>query len=163
MGTESETEKTALVVAEVDERFHFHDEQSASWVVRKIVEERVHRQRVAEWFESETRRSERREAFLLHRFGAELAEWTRRQLSRQCARQRSIHLPAGRIGFRVEPTRIVVADQPQLIAWCRSHLPSAVKVVQSVLKNELRQHIRNTGECPHGAQIIGGGEKFFIT
>jgi len=146
----------------IDDTFHVRDEQSASWVVRKIVEERAHRQRVAGWFEAETRRSERREQFLLHRFGAELAEWARQQLAKRFGKQRSIHLPGGRIGFRVEPTHIVVADEPKLIAWCRQHLPSAVKVVQSVRKTEINQHIKNTGECPDGAELAGGGEKFFI-
>lgn len=162
MPTDSEIDESRLVVAEVDERFHVRDEQSASWVVRKIIEERAHRQRVVAWSEAETRRSERREQFLMHRFGAELAEWARQQLAKQFGKQRSIHLPAGRIGFRVEPTRIVVADQPQLIKWCRQHLPSAVKVVESVRKVELKQHIKNTGECPDGAELAGGGEKFFI-
>lgn len=162
MPGESDIDGIALVVAEVDERFHVRDAQSASWVVRKIVEERAHRRRVADWFEAETRRSEHREAFLLRRFGAELSEWVRRELATQHGKQRSIHLPAGRVGFRIEPTRIVVADEPKLIAWCRQHLPTAVRVVQSVLKTEINQHIKNTGECPDGAEVAGGGEKFYI-
>jgi len=152
----------ALEFAEVDDRFHVRDEQSASWVVRKIVEERAHRLRVANWCVAETRRSERREQFLMHRFGAELAEWVRQQLAKQFGKRRSVHLPAGVVGFRAEPTRIIVADEPKLIAWCRQHLPSAVKVVQSVLKTEINQHIRSTGECPDGAEVAGGGEKFFV-
>lgn len=162
MPTESETDDAAIVVAEVDDRFHVRDEQSASWVVRKINEERAYRRRVADWCEAETRRSERREAFLLHRFGAELADWTRRQLAKQFGKRRSVPLPAGIVGFRIEPTRIVVADEPKLISWCRKHLPTAVKVVTSVLKSEINSHIKTTGECPDGAEIAGGGEKFFI-
>lgn len=161
MPTDLEDED-ALVVAEVDERFHVRDEASASWVVRKVNEERAHRARVEKWYEAEMRRSQRREAFLLHRFGAELMDWTQQQLTRQFGKRRSIHLPAGIIGFRVEPTRVVVADEPRLLAWCRQHLPSAVKVVASVLKSEIAIHIKETGECPDGAEMAGGGEKFFI-
>ncbi len=160
MPTDCDAEDAAIVVAEVD-RFHVRDQSSASWVLRKIVEERAHRQRVGEWFEAEIRRSERREAFLLHRFGAELAEWTREQLAQQFGNHRSIDLPAGTIGFRNEPTRVVVNDEPKLIAWCRQHLPTAVKVIESVLKTEINQHIKSTGECPDGAELAGG-EKFFI-
>src|SRR5262249_50253278 len=83
MPTEVEADDIALVVAEVDERFRIHDERSASWVVRKVVEERAHRQRVAAWFAAETRRSERREQFVLHRFGAELSDWAQQQLAQQ--------------------------------------------------------------------------------
>lgn len=159
MSTETDIIEPA---AEIDEAFHVRDERTASWIVRKIVEERAHRRRVAEWFEAETRRSERREQFLLHRFGAELSEWVRQQLARQFGKRRSIHLPGGVVGFRVEPTRIVVADEAKLVAWCQQHLRSAVKVVQSVLKTEINQHIKSTGECPDGAEIAGGGEKFYI-
>jgi hypothetical protein len=162
MPTESEIDESALVLKEVDDRFHVRDDQSASWVVRKISEERAYRQRVAVWCDAETRRSEGREAFLLHRFGAELTEWTRQQLAKQFGKRRSIHLPAGVVGFRVEPTRIVVADEPKLIAWCRQHLPMALKVVQSVVKSEINAHIKGTGECPDGAEIAGGGEKFYV-
>src|SRR3954471_20856264 len=119
-------------VLEVDDRFHVRDERTAAWVVRKILEERAHRERVAKWHEAETLRSQRREQFLMYRFGAELAEWARQQLAQQFGKRRSIHLPSGTIGFRTEPTKIVVADEPKLIAWCRQHLPSAVKVVESV-------------------------------
>lgn len=148
--------------AEADQAFHVQDERTASWVVRKIVEERAHRQRVAEWAAAETRRSERREDFLHRRYGGELADWARRQLATRHGRQRSIHLPAGRIGFRLEPPRIVVADEPKLLAWCRRHLPSALRIVESVQKAELKRHVQNTGECPGGAEIAGGGEKFYV-
>src|SRR5437763_5583553 len=105
------TKRDEIGIREVKNAFHVCDDRSAAWVVRKIVEERAHRQRVADWCESETRRSERREQFLLHRFGAELADWTRQQLQAQYGSRRSLHLPSGVVGFRTEPTRIVVADE----------------------------------------------------
>jgi hypothetical protein len=160
--TEIDPDDSAIIHGEVEERFSVRDEQSAAWVVRKIVEERTHRQRVADWYEAETRRSERREQFLLYRFGAELSDWTRHQLSRQYGKRRSIHLPSGTVGFRTEPTKVVVTDEITLIGWCRQHLPTAVKVVESVLKTEVSHHVKQTGECPDGAELAGGGEKFFI-
>jgi Bacteriophage Mu Gam like protein len=158
----TETEDSTVILTEVDDRFHVRDEKSASWVVRKIVEERAHRQHVNDWHEAETRRSERREQFLLQRFGGELAEWTRSQLEQQYGNRRSLHLPAGTVGFRAEPTRIVIGDEMKLIGWCRQNLPSAVKVVESVLKSEISAHIKSSGECPDGAELAGGGEKFYI-
>jgi hypothetical protein len=160
--TEVEPDEGAIILREVDEQFTVRDEKSAAWVVRKIVEERTYRERVAGWCEAETRRSERREQFLFHRFGGDLSDWTRRQLESQYGSRRSIHLPSGVIGFRTEPTRIVVADEQKLIAWCSRHLPSAVKVVESILKSEISAHIKSSGECPDGAELAGGGEKFFI-
>jgi hypothetical protein len=162
MSTEIEADDSALVLREVDERFHIRDERSASWLVRKVVEERAYRQRVADWCAAETLRSERREQFLLNRFGTELADWTRQQLAKQYGKRRSIHLPSGIVGFRTEPTKIAVLDEPKLIAWCRASLPSAVKVVESVLKSEINAHIKQTGECPDGAELVCGGDKFYV-
>ena len=75
---------------------------------------------------------------------------------------RITHLPSGIVGFRVEPTKVIVSDEPKLIAWCRQHLPSAVKIVESILKSEVSAHIKQTGECPDGAELAGGGEKFYL-
>jgi hypothetical protein len=160
--TDLDDDDAAVVLAEVDERFHVRDEASATWVVRKINEERAHRRRVMQWHEAELRRSERREAFLLHRFGAELTDWTRQQLAKQFGKLRSIHLPSGIVGFRVEPTRIVIADQPTLIAWCRAELPSAIKTVEHLLKSEINALVKASGEIPPGAELAGGGERFYI-
>src|SRR5437667_11194483 len=102
MPIDAEADDGAIVLREVDDRFHVRDEQTASWVVRKIVEERAYRQRVDDWYETETRRSERREQCLLHRFGAELTEWTRRELEARYGNRRSLQLPSGIVGFRVE-------------------------------------------------------------
>jgi hypothetical protein len=158
----TEADDDPAIAIEVDDRFHVRDEQTAAWVVRKVVEERAHRQRVADWYEAETRRSERREQFLLHRFGAQLSDWTRHQLHQQYGKRRSIHLPSGVVGFRTEPARIVVTDERKLLDWCRGHLQSAVKVVESILKGEISAHLKETGECPEGAELAGGGEKFYI-
>ena len=68
-------DEVEIVIREVDETFHVRDESGANWVLRKIVEERAYRERVARWCEAETLRSERREQFLMHRFGGELEEW----------------------------------------------------------------------------------------
>src|SRR5438067_492799 len=126
MSTELVSADVALVVAEVDERFHVRDEPSASWVVRKVNEERAHRLRVQQWCDEELRRSDARERFLLFRFERELEEWTRQQLAKQHGQRRSIYLPGGTVAIRIQPTSIVVADEPRLLAWCRQHLPSAI-------------------------------------
>lgn len=163
---ETETAKAAdddaIVLHEVGERFSVHDEKTAAWVVRKVVEERMHRQRVEQWRDHEVTCSQRREAFLLHRFGEQLMHWTRRQLDQQHGSRRSLHLPSGIVGFRTEPTKVLVTDERQLVAWCQEHLPSAVKVVRSILKTEISTYIKQSGECPDGAEFGGGGEKFYI-
>lgn len=146
----------------VDDEFHVRDERSANWVLRKIAECRSYRERVARWAQGETLRADRQEAFLMHRFCSELEAWTRQQLGKQHGRRQSIALPAGVLGFRREPTKLLVLDERALIGWCRDNLPAAIKVTESLLKNEIQTHFKSTGECPAGAEIGGGGERFYL-
>ncbi len=159
--TETETDDAAEVV-DVDEAFHIRDEGSANWTVRKILECRAYRERVARWAQAETLRADRQEAFLMHRFGTELEAWAREQIGKQHGRRRSIALPAGVLGFRREPTKLLVVNEQALVGWCRAYLPAAVKVTESLLRSEIQAHIKTTGECPRGAEISAGGERFYI-
>lgn len=153
---------TEPIVQEV-QGFTVHDAASANWVIRKIVEARTYAERVKAWAESEQRRARREEDFLLRRFGLELEAWARRQIACHHDGRRSVSLPAGSIGFRAEPTRLSVADDKRLLAWCRTHLPLAIRVIETVPKTPLMEHIKLTGEVPDGAELQGGGERFCIT
>ena len=156
----TESDDIELLLAPT-ESFHVRDAESANWVVRKIVEARKYRERVESWAAAEIRRAERQEALFLARFGQELEEWTRHEVA-QLHKRKSLALPAGTVGFRRQPLRLAVSDEGGLIAWCKSHLPQAVKTVESVLKTAVMEHVSKTGECPNGAEVAGGGEAFVI-
>jgi hypothetical protein len=162
MPTEADNNTAEIAPVEADERFHVHDKESANWVVRKIVETRAYRERVARWAEAETLRAERQEQFLLHRFGAELEQWARQQIGKQYPRRRSVRLPAGVLGFRNTLPKLIVTDESKLTGWCRKHLPGALKVIERVLKSEVRNHMNSTGEIADGTEVTDGGEKFFV-
>ncbi len=153
----------AGIGGEIDEGFHVRDAATANWVVRKIIEARTYAARVTAWAELEQRRAVRDEQFLLRRFGVELEEWARQQIATQHDKRQSVSLPAGSIGFRVEPTKLCVTDEPALLAWCRQHLPSAIRTVESPMKAPLNDHLKATGECPDGTNLIGGGHKFYVS
>jgi hypothetical protein len=160
--TETEANEDPIVVVQVEDTFRIRDEASANWVVRKIVECRAYRERVARWAQAEALRAERQERFLMHRFAGELEAWAREQVGRQRGRSRSISLPAGVLGFRREPSKLLVVDERALVGWCHAHLPAAIKVTESLLKSEIQAHIKTTGECPVGAEFGGGAERFYI-
>jgi hypothetical protein len=143
------------------EGFSVRDESSANWLIRKIAECRAYRERVEDWAAMEIKRAEREEAFLMTRFGGQLETWARRQIAKGHGRK-SVKLPAGTVGFRTEPTRLAVTDEPALLAWCKAHLPSAVQTIQRVLKSSVKDHIDSTGELPSGAEVTGGSQRFFI-
>ena len=162
MSTETEADDDPVVVVGLDERFHVRDEGSANWVVRKIAECRSYRDHVARWAQAETLRAERQEIFLMRRFAGELEAWAREQIGKQHGRAKSLSLPAGVLGFRREPTKLIVVDERALVGWCRTHLPAAIKTTESLLRSEIQAHIKATGECPAGAEIGGGGERFYV-
>ena len=162
MSTETEADHEPVVVVDVDERFHVRDEGSANWVVRKIAECRSYRDHVARWAQAETLRAERQEIFLMRRFAGELEAWAREQIGKQHGRAKSLSLPAGVLGFRREPTKLIVVDERALVGWCRTHLPAAIRTTESLLRSEVQAHIKMTGECPTGAELGGGQERFYI-
>lgn len=139
------------------------DARSASWVCKKLNEARAYQARVKSWAERELRRAKQREAFFMARFGKELEEWARAELSKpEHRKRRVINLPGGSVGFRRTVPRLVIQDEAKLIVWCKQHLPAAVKVVESVVKTPLNEHVAGTGELPQGTELTGGGEVFYI-
>lgn len=157
----SETETILPPIDQHTDDFHIRNAESANWLVRRITEARAYRQRIELWAEKEIRRAEREEQFFLSRYGAELEQWARQQIATQHNRK-SICLPAGTVGIRTEPKRLAVNDEPALLAWCRSNLPSAIQTIQRIRKNSVKDHIAATGEIPDGTDITGGREKFYI-
>lgn len=144
------------------EGFTVRDEASANWVVRKIVEARKYGERVQAWAAAELRRAQREEEFFLHRFGADLERWAREQIGTLQDGRKSIAIPSGTLGFRTEATRLAITDEMTLLAWCKTHMPTAVKTMESITKTSVMNHVKTTGECPSGAAIEGGGEKFYV-
>jgi phage host-nuclease inhibitor protein Gam len=152
------------LAAAAPEAFRVRDEASANWVVRRVLEARKYAEHVEAWAATELRRAEREERFFLERYGPQLEAWARQRLTEGRARGKSVRLPAGTVGFRATPPHLAVTDEPALLRWCKSHLPRAVRtrVREQVLKNALQEHVRSTGECPQGAEVVAGGERFFV-
>jgi phage host-nuclease inhibitor protein Gam len=157
MNAEMET-----VEMDAPEGFAVRDAASANWVIRKVVDARRYAERVETWAAAELRRAQREEEFFLRRFGCELEAWARQQIAQQHDRRKSVCLPAGTVGFRTEPPRLDISDESALLAWCKINMPTAVSTVQSVMKTPVIEHLKITGECPSGAEIAGGGEKFYV-
>src|SRR5688500_17737324 len=112
----------------VPEGFSVRDEQTANWVIRKIIEARQYDRHVQDGAVRDTRRDHADEKFFLHRYGQQVEDWARRQLEHESGRRKSLNLPAGTVGFRNEPQRLDVADDDALLRWCRANLPSAIAV-----------------------------------
>ncbi len=145
---------------EPPETFSVQDEASANWVLRKVVETRSYANRVKAWAEGELKRAASEEAFFLHMYGRQLEDWTRSQIGNR--RRKSLRLPAGTLGFRIAPVSLQVLNEQKLIAWCQTTLPKALKIETHILKQRVKEHIVSTGECPDGAEVVAGGERFYM-
>ena len=177
------------VASTVPDAFHVHDESSANWLVRRVRECRDYAQRVTAWAAAEVRGAEAEERWLLERFGHQLEQWVRQRLEQDPSprgRTRSVSLPAGVVGLRSEPPRLVVVDEARVLAWCRSNLPGALKAVaeaegagarrlaawaaqcpqarvsESFSKSALNAHAAASGELPEGADLAPAGERFYV-
>jgi hypothetical protein len=109
-------ETTHIDVADPpDDTFTVTDEQSANWVVRRIIAARTYAQHVKAWAEGELRRAEREEQFFWLRFGPQLKNWTANELARMKIKRKSLKLPAGMIGFKTLGPKLVVLNEEKLM------------------------------------------------
>jgi hypothetical protein len=157
---EGEAVDTVEPPPDVPEAFGVSDASSANWLVRKVIEARAYAKHVKEWAALEVRRAEREERFFLERFGPQLEAWARQQIAG--SRRKSMKLPAGTVGFRTEPRRLDVTDEAKLIGWCRKALPSALRIETHLMRSIVKDHVEQTGECPSGAEVGGGQQRFYV-
>ncbi|HEX8236308.1 MAG TPA: host-nuclease inhibitor Gam family protein [Abditibacteriaceae bacterium] len=138
--------------------FEVTDVTSASWVVRKIVEARARRERIKEWARLEMKAAQREEEFFQRRFGPSLEAWVAENLHGR----KTLRLPDGALGYRRRRMTLQIDDKEQLLEWCKSNLPEAVRVKEDVLKTPLNEHLKETGEVPPGCDIEPGGDEFYV-
>lgn len=164
---------------------HTLDERTANRVVRRVNELRRYIEHVEQWAASEIRRTQRQEERLMQWFRPGLQAWARERLGN--GRRRSIALPGGSLGFRRQPVRPVVVNEVEAMAWCRAHLPAAlrvqvaaegddalqlrqllegvecgVEVSEQVRIQVLAAHVKSSGQHPPGVSMGGGDERFFV-
>ncbi len=148
--------------AQVPEKFRVTDESSANWVVRRIAEAKAYAEKVSAWAEAETRRAQREQAFFLGRFGPELEAWAHKKIKARGGRQKSNHLPAGRVGYRTKPAKLVINNEPTVITWAKANCPEAINVTERCSKSKLNKHFEATGELPDGASLEPQRDDFYV-
>jgi phage host-nuclease inhibitor protein Gam len=70
--------------------------------------------------------------------------------------KKSIGLPHGRIGFRVQPPHVEIVDEAKILAR-----DEFVRVTKSPDKAKILEVYKSTGEIPDGADIVTPDPKFF--
>jgi hypothetical protein len=169
------------------QEFCIRDEASANWLVRRVKEARAYAEHITRWAAAEQLRAKREEAFLLGRYGQQLEQWLRGILSQEHRGRRSIQLPAGQVGLRINRAKPLVVHEGALAAWCRKHLPAAyhielrasgdeavqlvalltksfpsLKTIEGADKRQVSAHFTNTGDLPPGVEMRDVEERCFI-
>jgi hypothetical protein len=144
-------------------QFSVRDDATANWLLRKIIEARAYAARCAAWAEKEKRRALRDEEFFWMRYGPQLRAYVQQKIVDGGGRRKSFQFPAGTVGFRTEPSRLVVDDDAAVIAWAKEHYPELVVTIEKLSKSALNSHVETTGEMPDaGVHIEPEHERFYV-
>lgn len=151
------------IMQSVPKEFAIDSHDRANWLVRKVVAARAYALHVKEWAEQEQRRAEREEKTLMFLFGRQLEAWAKAEIAGLGGRRKSLALPAGTVGYRQTPLRLVVDDEKAVLAWARDHCPAAVVITSRLSKSTLDEFVKSTGMIPEdGAHVDPVGERFYV-
>lgn len=149
----------------VPSAFSIHDDASANWLVRRVVESRNYSEHVKTWSEHELRQAKKDEDFFLSRYGYQLNDWLRHRLKDQKGRRRSVPLPGGTVGYRCQPPKLVVIDEQAVVLWAQSTCPQAIETVTNhrLRRRILTEYVLSTGELPSsGAELQSERDQLYI-
>lgn len=162
---ETDTVEAAVedeIVRMVPSGFAVRDAPSASWVVRHVLEARRYAERVRQWAAAEQRRADAEERRFMWLFGQQLRCWTEAEIEKVKGRRKSIALPGGTVGMRHVSARLVVQNEPAVLAWARTACPAAVVTTERLAKTPITLHFEQTGEVPPGVVVAPAETTFFI-
>lgn len=140
----------------VPDRFRVHDEASANWLIRRILEARAYGKHVKDWAERELRRADKEEAFFYDHYWRELETWMQGHLQATKSRRRSVSLPAGVVGHRKQQAKLVIRDESLILPWAEANCPDAIETITTtrLKRSVLTQHVTRTGEVPPEGVIV---------
>jgi hypothetical protein len=152
------------VLRSVPKTFEINSEQTANWLVKKVIAAREYAERVKRFAEQEQRRAEREEKTLLFLFGRQIETWAKGEIEKLNGRRKSICLPAGTVCFRHEGAKLVIDDDEAVMGWARHHCPMAIQTVEKLSKTAVKAHFEKSGDMPDvGAHIEPEHERFRIS
>ncbi len=152
---------TGEIVSEHQE-FHITDDKSLSWWLGKMRQLRALAH--SEW-EVGNKAMNRSQVFhraadgLEQRFREEAEPVVRALLPKG---RRSVLFEGGEAGLRKTPGHLDVTDELAAVAWCKEHLPEAVKVFESILKTPVTKQYDETEVLPPGVAVVAPSEKLWV-
>ena len=185
------SEELETVEIEVPEAFHVTDERGAEWVLCKIREARERADRAEQWAVQIKGESSKREESLMTRFGIELQQFAQSQLEGAKKKSFALpsgtmgfRSQSAKLEVRAEddlkkwakshcpdaideklivpttglsaPARIAIRD------FIAKYDTPGIEFVESIKKNVVNEHFKETGEVPSGCEYVPTKESFYI-
>lgn len=177
---------------QVREQFAVTDFKSASWVANKIKAARNYGKAVMDWAKSEAKKADAAEEFYLNFYGPGLRAVTEEATKDTKKKSLNLpgvrlqlraapvtlnvadevetmdwalrNLPhAAPIVFTVQVNAAHISFIRSLEMFCeKSGMGEYMNVQQSLIKSQLNEHFKATGEVPTGCEVVGGEERFYV-
>ncbi len=149
------------------ERFKIESKDQAIWALRKIAQAKADQDentraaqaeidRIAVWRNEENEKLQRSVSFfesLLHEYFMQLRE--------DDPKLKTMKLPHGSLKMRAQQPDFIY-NEDELLEWAKVFMPEVVVVKETVSKNPVKKHIRETGEMVPGVTITERPEKFIV-
>jgi hypothetical protein len=117
--------------------FHVRDQESADWVLRKMLQAKTAIETVKANAEKLIRRHQRELDWLNLRFESELEELASRELKSQ--KTKTLQLSYGALAFRRVAPQVQATEDA--IGWLEQLAPDAVKTTKSVLVSQIPEDV----------------------
>ena len=149
------------------ERFKIESKDQAIWALRKIAQAKANQdentqaaqaeiERITAWRNEENEKLQRSVSFfesLLHEYFMQLRE--------DDPKLKTVKLPHGSLKMRKQQPDFIY-NEDELLEWAKVFMPEVVVVKETVSKNPVKKHIRETGEMVPGVTITERPEKFSV-
>lgn len=130
--------------------FHVRDRASAEWVLQRMQELQAERlairarlDAVTENLNAQMREVDARLGFLKFRFGGQLLDWAREEISRAGPNApKHVKTDFGRVGFRMKRGSIAVAEPEKAVEWAKDTCPEAVRIREELMVSRLPDEVR---------------------
>lgn len=146
----------------MNEEFRIDTDQKAEWALGKISEAKAE---LAKWEDFYERKLEACRAEAQSTIDFMMGHLQRYFISQEHRVTKSgirkYSLPSG--DLILKPSGIdYQRDETAMLAWCKEHLPEAVKVTEKAAWADVKAHIKETGEMPDGVTVIETEPTFTI-
>lgn len=154
---------------EMPEGFHIDSDDRANWILRKIRQNQEEKEFVLQQAAAIAAALESDTASLMHRFGAELEEYTRGKLAEGGNKRKSFRFLQGTCAFRNQGPVVKVKDTDAAIEWAKQNAPALVlvetqeKLDGDAFRRQAEQIRTQTGELLPGVEFSEGGDSFSVS